>query len=140
MQTYQRCSSYQYSLKSELFVDKLHDDLQYNWCLNQYPGIKLASNQIDNTVNNIVDLEKKTATMDLGFIDRIKGVRQDNKQLVSNIMKKEAKNYFETQQLTTELVEKIRNHPKFARNFDDDTITNLQLGKLDQVKGSLQKT
>ena len=98
--------------------------------------IKLASNQIDNTVNNIVDLEKKTATMDLGFIDRIKGVRQDNKQLVSNIMKKEAKNYFETQQLTTELVEKIRNHPKFARNFDDDTITNLKNRLLNSKKGS----
>lgn len=98
--------------------------------------IKLARNQIDDTVNSIVDLEKKTATMDLGFIDRLKGVRQDNKQLVSNTMKTEAKNYFETQQLTTELVEKIRNHPNFARNFDEDTITNLKNRLLNSEKGS----
>ena len=98
--------------------------------------IKLARNQIDDTVNSIVDLEKKTATMDLGFIDRIKGVRKDNKELVSNTMKTEAKNYFETQQLTTELVEKIRNHPNFSRHFDEDTITNLKNRLLNSKKGS----
>lgn len=98
--------------------------------------IKLARNQLDGTPNNIIDLEKKTATMDLGFFDRVKGVRKDNKQLVSNTMKSEAKNYFETQQLTTELVEKIRNHPNFSRNFDNDTITNLKNRLLNSEKGS----
>jgi len=98
--------------------------------------IKLARNQLDGTPNNIIDLEKKTATMDLGFFDRVKGVRKDNKQLVSNTMKSEAKNYFETQQLTTEFVEKIRNHPNFSRNFDNDTITNLKNRLLNSEKGS----
>ena len=98
--------------------------------------IKLARNQLDDTPNNIIDLEKKTATMDLGFFDRVKGVRKDNKQLVSNTMKSEAKNYFETQQLTTEFVEKIRNHPNFSRNFDNDTITNLKNRLLNSEKGS----
>jgi hypothetical protein len=74
--------------------------------------------------------------MDLGFFDRIKGVRKDNKDIVSNTMKSEAKNYFETQQLTTELVEKIRNHPNFSKNFDSDTITNLKNRLINSKKGS----
>jgi hypothetical protein len=98
--------------------------------------IKLARNQLDDTPNNIVDFEKKTASMDLGFFDRIKGVRKDNKDIVSNTMKSEAKNYFETQQLTTELVEKIRNHPNFSKNFDSDTITNLKNRLINSKKGS----
>ena len=88
--------------------------------------IKLASNQFDGTPNNIIDFQNKTANMDLGFVDRARGIRKDNKELVSNTMKSEAKNYYETKQLTADLAEKIRNHPKFLRNFDLDMLENLK--------------
>ena len=88
--------------------------------------IKLARNQLDGVINNIVDYEKKTASMNLGFLDKLKGTRNKNAYTVSMTMKNEAKNYYETQKLTTELVEKIRSNPKFYENFDEDTITNLK--------------
>ena len=88
--------------------------------------LKLARNQLDGEINNIVDYEKKTASMDLGFFDKLKGTRNKNAYTVSMTMKSEAKNYYETQKLTTEFVEKIRSNPKFYENFDEDTITNLK--------------
>lgn len=98
--------------------------------------IKLSKNQIDGTPNNIIDVQNKTANMDRGFVDRARGIRKDNKQLVSDIMKSEAKNYYETKQLTADLVEQIRNHPKFLRNFDLDMLTNIKNRLLTSEKGS----
>ena len=110
----------------EMFVDAKKLGVNENF------KIKLARNQIDDKINNIIDYEKKTASMDLGFFQKVKKelkgetTRRDNKNIVDNVMKSEANNYYETQKLTTEFVEKIRSNPKFYENFDEDTITNLK--------------
>ena len=110
----------------EMFVDAEKLGVNENFKL------KLSRNQLDDKINNIVDYEKKTASMDLGFFQKVKKelkgetTRRDNKNIVDNVMKSEANNYYETQKLTTEFVEKIRSNPKFYENFDEDTITNLK--------------
>ncbi len=110
----------------EMFVDAKKLGVNENF------KIKLSRNQIDDKINSIVDYEKKTASMDLGFFQKVKKelkgetTRRDNKNIVDNVMKSEANNYYETQKLTTEFVEKIRSNPKFYENFDEDTLTNLK--------------
>ena len=110
----------------EMFVDAEKLGVNENFKL------KLSRNQLDDKINNIVDYEKKTASMDLGFFQKVKKelkgetTRRDNKNIVDNVMKSEANNYYETQKLTTEFVEKIRSNPKFYENVDEDTITNLK--------------
>ena len=120
----------------EMFVDAEKLGVNENFKL------KLSRNQLDGEINSIVDYEKKTASMDLGFFQKVKKelkgetTRKDNKNIVDNVMKSEASNYYETQKLTTEFVEKIRSNPKFYENFDEDTITNLKARFKRAEKGS----
>ena len=110
----------------EMFVDAKKLGVNENF------KIKLARNQLDNKINNIVDYEKKTASMDLGFFQKVKKelkgetTRKDNKNIVNNVMKSEASNYYETQRLITDLSEIIRSSKAFYERIDKETITNIK--------------
>jgi len=110
----------------EMFVDAKKLGVNENF------KIKLARNQLDDKINNIVDYEKKTASMDLGFFQTVKKelkgetTRKDNKNIVDNVMKSEASNYYETQRLTTDLSEIIRSSKAFYEQIDKETITNIK--------------